>query len=637
MKTYTRFISVILFSFLLQTTHAQNNALSFDGTNDYVDCGNSSALNANTIRTMECWVKFNSFSGTQEILSKSSNSSGIEILVISNTLCVYCMNSSEDGSYITYPTSSLLTGVWYHVAMTWNGTKEGMKLYINGVSVGTRTDIGNINFPGLTNPGTFKIGNWSDSPSRFFSGCIDEVKIWNVTRSALQIKLGMYGIALNTTGLVAYYKVNTGSGTTLINATATTGLNGTLTNGPTWIASPVQAISNGLNFDGINDQVVVPANSVFDLNSGTIECWVRPSVLVGNACILGNRGTGGARFSFHMSTVTNTIGLWDGSVYTTIPYTITAGTWYHLAFVCNGTNTLVYVNGTLAGTIAKKFSTVTGQTFVIGIAKNSGGDGEPFLGDIDEVRVWNTMRTQAEIQANKDVTLTGTESGLVALYSFDQGTNGGTNTGLTIATDKTSGNNHGQLNGFLMVGITSNWVNHTLITLPVNLSAFTAVKDGKQVRLQWETSQEQNSKEFIIERSFDGSNFSSIGTIAAAGASTSARSYSFNDNNPQAGNNFYRLKQTDIDGKFMYSATRSVNFTSASPKITWYTTGNGQAEVKLVQGSKEKYIVADMNGRIVKQGNLSNGILHISDLPAGSYSVQIETTSGNEGIVVMIR
>ncbi|HVG15939.1 MAG TPA: hypothetical protein VM935_13290, partial [Chitinophagaceae bacterium] len=79
------------------TASAQSNyALNFTGST-YVDCGNSGFIDANTIRTMECFVKFNSLTGSQEILSKSVSGQGIELLIHNNSLSAYFMRDA--GNY----------------------------------------------------------------------------------------------------------------------------------------------------------------------------------------------------------------------------------------------------------------------------------------------------------------------------------------------------------------------------------------------------------------------------------------------------------------------------------------------------------------------------------------------------------
>jgi hypothetical protein len=96
--------------------------------------------------------------------------------------------------------------------------------------------------------------------------------------------------------------------------------------------------------------------------------------------------------------------------------------------------------------------------------------------------------------------------------------------------------------------------------LPVNFLSFTATAEKTDVLLYWSTAQEQNSDHFEIERSSDNSNFVSIGEVTAAHNSSSQTSYSFTDLSPVSGNNFYRLKEVDLDGNSIYSKVVSVNF-----------------------------------------------------------------------------
>jgi hypothetical protein len=558
---------------LITVANAQNNAVVFDGPNDYVDCGNSALLNANTIHTMECWVKFSSLATDQEILSKSTGGNGIELLLYGGNLAAYYMNGSAT-SYITFPIlNNLVANQWYHIATAWDGIKENIKLYLNGTSVGTLTHIGDVTATGLSNTAaSFKIGQWSDPANRALYGTVDEVRIWNVNRTATELKQNMYSVATNATGLVAYYKADDGSGTTLTNSTANTGLNGTLTNGPVWTTSPVQFGSNALQIDGTDDYVTVPGNSAYDFTTGTVEFMVKPTTLdpMVNACMLGNRGTAGTRYSFHITPTT--LGFFNGVTYLTLATTFNTGQWYHLAFVINGGTTTAYVNGTLLGTYGLSAGTSTLQTIIMGRVKMS-TEYEPFNGAIDEVRIWNSARTQTQINTYKNVYLTGTESGLVGLFSFNQGIASGSNDGLTVVQDYSSLSNNGTLVNFALNASASNYVASSLVALPVTYAGFTATKNGSNALLQWQTQQEQNSLSFIIERSSDGKEFTGIGQVAAAGNSSLVQSYSFTDETPRKGKNYYRLNQVDLDGRSNYSSIRTVDF-SATAKLSWYATGN---------------------------------------------------------------
>ncbi|MBB5282340.1 hypothetical protein HNQ92_000461 [Rhabdobacter roseus] len=89
--------------------------------------------------------------------------------------------------------------------------------------------------------------------------------------------------------------------------------------------------------------------------------------------------------------------------------------------------------------------------------------------------------------------------------------------------------------------------------LPVTFTYFKAQPLGTQVDLAWETAWEKNSQEFVIQRSTDLKEFGDIGRLAAAGESDGKRQYTFTDETPAAGANYYRLRQVDQDGTYAYS------------------------------------------------------------------------------------
>jgi hypothetical protein len=94
--------------------------------------------------------------------------------------------------------------------------------------------------------------------------------------------------------------------------------------------------------------------------------------------------------------------------------------------------------------------------------------------------------------------------------------------------------------------------------LPITLIDFTAKAEGKKVRLDWETGSEENNNFFTIERSLDGKTFDKVFTKKGAGNSKVNQFYFGYDANPYTGVSYYRLKQTDFDGKFAYSDIVSV-------------------------------------------------------------------------------
>ncbi len=105
--------------------------------------------------------------------------------------------------------------------------------------------------------------------------------------------------------------------------------------------------------------------------------------------------------------------------------------------------------------------------------------------------------------------------------------------------------------------------------LPVNFLAIAARQQNDGVNVTWSTAQELNTSSFDVERSNDGTNWNEVSSISAAGNSSVVRNYAVLDAHPANGTNFYRVRETDIDGKTNYSKTVSVtvNFESTNVRV----------------------------------------------------------------------
>ncbi|MCE3279181.1 MAG: hypothetical protein K0S44_1372 [Bacteroidetes bacterium] len=96
--------------------------------------------------------------------------------------------------------------------------------------------------------------------------------------------------------------------------------------------------------------------------------------------------------------------------------------------------------------------------------------------------------------------------------------------------------------------------------LPIELISFAAVVCDRDICLDWITASETNNDYFTVERSSDGMNFESLSQLDGAGNSTATLTYSFIDHSPLSGTGYYRLKQTDFDGRSTYSSIKPVDF-----------------------------------------------------------------------------
>lgn len=162
--------------------------------------------------------------------------------------------------------------------------------------------------------------------------------------------------------------------------------------------------------------------------------------------------------------------------------------------------------------------------------------------------------------------------------------------------------------------------------LPLQLSQFVAKQNGNTVTCQWQTVQELNTAKFIVEYSTDGTTFSQIGAVTAAGNSANVSNYSFTHNNPKAGNNFYRLQMVDKDGSFTYSKIVNVVFGSQQSGLKAYPNpATTYVVVEHPASSSAKLQILDANGRLVKTKVVGEGTtqttLNVKSLAAGVYTL----------------
>ncbi len=109
-------------------------------------------------------------------------------------------------------------------------------------------------------------------------------------------------------------------------------------------------------------------------------------------------------------------------------------------------------------------------------------------------------------------------------------------------------NNDGTLTVFTLSSNNGFGAYKLLNAVPVELASFNATANVNNVNIDWVTSTETNSADFIIERKASNGDWQSAGSVKAAGTSTSSRAYSFIDKNVATGKYSYRLKQIDFDG-----------------------------------------------------------------------------------------
>ncbi|MBV4357756.1 T9SS type A sorting domain-containing protein [Pinibacter aurantiacus] len=175
----------------------------------------------------------------------------------------------------------------------------------------------------------------------------------------------------------------------------------------------------------------------------------------------------------------------------------------------------------------------------------------------------------------------------------------------------------------------------TISLLPLKLLSFNAKQSNSTGLLDWKVSEQQNTANFIVERSTDGTNYTAIGTIAAAGNYADAKTYSFTDKSPASGLNYYRLKMVDIDGKYTYSPVKTLRFDAIAGGL--HILPNPVQSSFYIKGLLEpaNVRILDVNGKVVLvQSNVTaTTALNAGSLARAAYLVQI--IQGNESKAVL--
>lgn len=174
--------------------------------------------------------------------------------------------------------------------------------------------------------------------------------------------------------------------------------------------------------------------------------------------------------------------------------------------------------------------------------------------------------------------------------------------------------------------------------LPVILEGFTAeLTNDKMVGLSWETAQESNSSHFDVERSQNGSDWTTIGTVQAQGTSATTTDYNFTDASPAAGINYYRLNMVDRDGRYTYSDVKIIRTASLVNNISFYPNpARDYVNVSLGQASAQTEVtirLISQNGQVLmeKKAGSTNGTTVTFPIQQYATGLYILSVSGADG------
>ncbi|MCZ8189791.1 MAG: hypothetical protein O9326_08620, partial [Microcystis sp. LE19-338.1B] len=202
-----------------------------------------------------------------------------------------------------------------------------------------------------------------------------------------------------------------------------------------------------LLFDGTDDYISIPHSSNLSLTNFTIETWVNPSQIKGDwQPLITKEDSSGYQRNYGLFIRPNEMrvhfSFMDGNGsnwrWSESQNSLKINEWNHIAMTYDGSKFIFYLNGILDTSI-NLVTTVYQNTEPVKIGREL-ANYTPFSGKMDEVRIWNKARTQAEIQADMTHPLTGSETGLVGYWQFNE------NAGTTV-TDLAGNDNHGTILG----------------------------------------------------------------------------------------------------------------------------------------------------------------------------------------------
>lgn len=424
----------ILFFFCTYSTYAQincNNWLNTPSKPSYVDIGKLN-VTGNQI-TVEAVINrttpyaYGTGDGTEgDIVSKHDSPSDVNYLLRPNHAAI----TTNNGYFVTPDIADIDLNQTYHIAMVYDGTS--LKFYRDGCLMSQVAATGNL----FQNSWDTRIGWYQNQIwNTNFIGYINEVRIWNVARTQVEIKTYMNSSLPNPTtqpGLLAYYTFDN-----LINKQGNPSWNGTsggsaTINNTNPKCNPIMDLCNAIPASCNNwlktpsvpsyvkiGQLNIPGNKV------TIEALINRT-----APYSGGQVWAGDIVSKHRDPTDANYILRpnSGEITTTNGYyktpdiaDINLNQTYHVAMVYDGDTLKFYRDGCLMSEIKATGNLIQNSWETsIGFYSPQLFPNENFIGYINEVRIWNVARTQTEIQTymNSSLPNPSTQPGLLAYYNF---------------------------------------------------------------------------------------------------------------------------------------------------------------------------------------------------------------------------
>jgi hypothetical protein len=318
--------------------------------------------------------------------------------------------------------------------------------------------------------------------------------------------------------------------------------------------------------------------------------------------------------------------------------TLAIGTWYHIAATYDEQTWRLYLNGVLDKTLTLSSAftpqSESHQHAALATGLQSSGNTAPasgyFSGMIDEVRIWDVARTQAELFANKDLPISIPTPNLIGRWGLNEGS-------ALFVNDASGRGTEGSI-----IGGGTSWIENPM-SLPVELSSFSAKLNSGTVTLNWRTETEVNNYGFEVERKTQdvrSERWEKIGFVDGYGNTNSPKEYSFIDKSPTGGRQLsYRLKQIDNDGSYEYSNIVEVEFVPTEFALyqNYPNPFNPTTTIKYsIPSVTLRQAQSDIIVTIIVYDVLGNEIATLvnEEKPAGYYETEFNATGIASGMYI---
>jgi hypothetical protein len=289
----------------------------------------------------------------------------------------------------------------------------------------------------------------------------------------------------------------------------------------------------------------------------------------------------------------------------------------------------------LCQTISSGMTAGNSYTLNIDLARRintgAGGKGAPATSQAQVCIISNTGVSVCTTFVRSDVTWSMTSS----QFNFTAPAGGGPYTIQVTNTSTYSAGSDDSDYGMIFGKICFNGSN---CTTPITLLSFNAVKNGSEIDLKWQTAMEINNDYFTVEKSKNGIDFTTVGIIDGTGNSQSTLNYQAADHSPYNGVSYYRLKQTDFDGKVSYSRIEVVNFNDQATLSVYPNPGTGIFNIRGLNG-KTEISVQNPLGQVVLVKNIfsDSSEIDLSSQPSGIYFLKVNDGDTSASIKIILQ